>query len=137
MRAEADSGRPARRGFAIGELLVAVLLLAIAVSSVAALMYSVSHRSPAREQTACVAAAGAANGTCATTSAAGGPRLLRSGCIAKSANTTKECPDSLLERSGSGEIILRSRTDSASLGMVAKKQKQVRETVRTDRGFIR
>ena len=41
--AEGASGRR-KRGLVIGELLLALLLLAVAVSSLAALMYSVSSR---------------------------------------------------------------------------------------------
>jgi hypothetical protein len=100
-------------------------------------MYSVSHRSDAREQTACVAKAGSAAAKCVTAPAAGGPKLLRSGCVAKSSAGAKACADSALEKGAPDEIILRSRTDSASLGMIAKKQKPARETVRTDRGFVR
>ena len=49
-------GRPAgraRRGFVIGELLIALLLLAVAVSSLAALMYSVSRRPATSVETGC------------------------------------------------------------------------------------
>lgn len=38
----------------IGELLVALLLLAVAVSSLAALIYSVSNRPPTPEKSECV-----------------------------------------------------------------------------------
>jgi Tfp pilus assembly protein PilV len=39
--ADGSPAQRARRGFVIGELLIALLLVAVAVSSLAALMYSV------------------------------------------------------------------------------------------------
>ena len=45
MPADGSPAQRARRGFVIGELLIALLLLAVAVSSLAALMCSVSRRS--------------------------------------------------------------------------------------------
>jgi len=59
-------GRPVeghRRGFVFGELLIAFLLLAVAVSSLAALMYSVSRRPVGSAYSGCVASA-AATGKC-------------------------------------------------------------------------
>lgn len=135
MPGEPGSARRQQRAFVIGELLVAVLLLAVAVSSLAALMYSVSHRSDARGTVACVEK-GAATGKCAAP-AGGGAKVLRSACGGKSAATAKGCVDSAVYRGESGAVILRSRADSASLAVVAKKQKVPRETVRPDRGFMR
>jgi hypothetical protein len=136
---EGQSGKRSR-GFVIGELLVAALLLAVAVSSLAALMYSVSRRPEAREIVACVAKSGAAAGNCAPRSTAGGPsKLLRSECAAKTGSSARGCNDSALRADSSDEMIVRSRTDSASLALLAnlaKKQKASRPD-RPDRGFIR
>jgi Tfp pilus assembly protein PilV len=136
---EHHSGTRSRRGFVIGELLVALLLLAVAVSSLAALMYSVSRRpeSEPREPVACVAKNGKLPGNCVPrATASGASKLLRSGCVAKSGSTARGCEtaagfDSL------DETIVKSRTDSASLAMVAKKQEAAHTPRRPDRGFIR
>jgi hypothetical protein len=128
-----------RRGFVIGELLVALLLLAVAVSSLAALMYSVSRRpeAQAQEPVACVAKNGKVPGNCVEHSTAGGAsKLLRSGCVAKIGSTARGC-DSVAGFDSLGETIVRSRTDSASLAMLAKKQEAARTPRRPDRGFIR
>ena len=138
MAGEGRPGKRDRRGFIIGELLVALLLLAVAVSSLAALMYSVSRRPEAREPVACVAKSGAAPGNCSWRSTAGGAsKLLRSGCAAKSGSSARGCTDSLVGADSSDETIVRSRTDSASLELLAKKQKAARTSARPDRGFIR
>jgi len=132
------SGKRDRRGFIIGELLVALLLLAVAVSSLAALMYSVSRRPDTREQVACVAKSGAAPGNCSSRSTAGGAsKLLRSGCAAKSGSSARGCSDSPAGFDSSEETIVRSRTDSASLALLAKKENAARTSHRPDRGFIR
>jgi hypothetical protein len=131
--------RIARRGFVIGELLVAVLLLAVAVSSLAALMYSVSHRSGEAEKTECVAE-GQGNAKCAAkpvAAAARAAKLLRSTdkstCEGLGGAAARDCVDAAIARGG--ETIIASKTDSASLAMVAKREKK--KQVRTDRGFIR
>ena len=138
MAGEGRSGKRDRRGFIIGELLVALLLLAVAVSSLAALMYSVSRRPEAREPVACVAKSGAAPGNCSSRSTAGGAsKLLRSGCAAKSGSSARGCTDTLVGADSSDETIVRSRTDSASLALLAKKENAARTSHRPDRGFIR
>ncbi|HVS60814.1 MAG TPA: hypothetical protein VHE82_09020 [Gemmatimonadaceae bacterium] len=138
MRADGRSAKQGRRGFIIGELLVALLLLAVAVSSLAALMYSVSRRPEARESVACVAKSGAAPGNCSSRITAGGAsKLLRSGCAAKSGSSARGCTDSLVGADSSDETIVRSRTDSVSLAMLAKKENAARTSHRPDRGFIR
>jgi Tfp pilus assembly protein PilV len=138
MSGENNSGKPVRRGFVIGELLVALLLLAVAVSSLAALMYSVSRRpdAEARDPVACVAKTGTASGNCVSRSAAAASKLLRSGCTAKIGTTARVC-DSVAGFDSLEETIVRSRTDSASLALLAKKQEAARATRRPDRGFIR
>jgi len=136
---EHHSGKRGRRGFVIGELLVALLLLAVAVSSLAALMYSVSRRPEveAREPAACVAKNGTVTGKCVSPSTPGGAsKLLRSGCAAKIGGTARGC-DSVAGFDSLEETIVRSRTDSASLALVAKKQEAARAPRRPDRGFIR
>jgi len=137
--AEAGSARRARRGLVIGELLVGFLLLAVAVSSLAALMYSVSSRPGTQDQSACVETkTDRASSKCATRSAANGTsKLLRSGCTAKTGTVARGCDDSTPTASARGETILRSRTDSASLALLAKKQKSPRPAAKPYRGFIR
>ena len=134
-------GRPAqraRRGFVIGELLVALLLLAVAVSSLAALMYSVSRRPMVGVEAECSASA-AATGKCVPAApAAGGPsRLLRSGCATRSVYDQRDCKDTVAASGSTGGTVVKARTDSASMALLAKKQKSERATVRPDRGFIR
>jgi hypothetical protein len=128
----------ARRGFVIGELLIALLLLAVAVSSLAALMYSVSRRPATRAEAECSASA-AATGKCVpAVPAAGGPsRLLRSGCATRSVYDQRECKDTVVTGDSSGGTVVKGRTDSASLALLAKKKKAEGPAARPDRGFIR
>ena len=134
--------RDRRRGFVIGELLVALLLLAVAVSSLAALMYSVSRRPEASAETACVASA-AATGKCvpdkpaASAAAPAASKLLRSGCATRSVFDQRECKDSVETTDSSGETVVKPRTDSAAMALLEKKQKEQRSKQRTDMGFIR
>jgi hypothetical protein len=128
-----------RRGFVIGELLIALILLAVAVSSLAALMYSVSRRPMARAEAECAASA-AATGKCVPAAApvAGGPsKLLRSGCATRSVFDQRECKDTVVTRDTSEGTVLKPRTDSVSLALLAKRQKAQRSIERPDRGFIR
>jgi uncharacterized low-complexity protein len=135
-------GRPtnrARRGFVIGELLIAVLLLAVAVSSLAALMYSVSRRPVAASvETECVASE-AARGKCVPEKPAQSPasKLLRSGCATRSVFDPRECRDSLGNLDSSGGAVIKPRTDSVAMALLAKKQKEQQRAQRSDRGFIR
>jgi uncharacterized low-complexity protein len=131
-------GSRARRGFVIGELLIALLLLAVAVSSLAALMYSVSRRPTTSAETECVAS-DAARGKCVPDKPAQSPasKLLRSGCATRSVFDQRECKDTVVSADPSGEAIIKARTDSASMALLAKKQKEQRRAERTDRGFIR
>ena len=132
------------RGFVIGELLIALVLLAVAVSSLAALMYSVSRRPTSERDPQCVASA-AASGKCVPSvpiaREGGGPsKLLRSGCATRSVFDQRDCKDSLVSsvaRDTSVETVLKPRTDSASMALLAKKQKAQRAVARPDRGFIR
>ena len=141
MKSESALATRSRHGFVFGELLLALLLLAVAVSSLAALMYSVSRRPEARAETECVAA-DAARGKCVP---AGGPapaaessKLLRSGCETRSVFDQRECKDTVLNSGEtSGETVVKPRTDSAAMALLAKKQKAQAAKVRTDRGFIR
>lgn len=129
------------RGFVIGELLIALLLLAVAVSSLAALMYSVSRRPTTGKDANCVASAAAVGKCVPTMPEGGGPsKLLRSGCATRSVYPQSDCKDTVVSpdsTDSSGETIVKARTDSASLALLAKKQKAQRETERPDRGFIR
>ena len=138
MPADGSPAQRARRGFVIGELLIALLLLAVAVSSLAALMYSVSRRPTTRAETECSASA-AATGKCVPAMpAAGGPsRLLRPGCATRSVYDQRECKDTVVTGDTSGGTVVKARTDSVSMALLAKKQKAERATQRPDRGFIR
>ena len=137
MPADGSPAQRARRGFVIGELLIAVLLLAVAVSSLAALMYSVSRRPVTRAEAECSASA-AATGKCVPAApAAGGPsRLLRSGCATRSVYDQRECKDTVVTGDSSGGTVVKARTDSVSMALLAKKKAE-RATERPDRGFIR
>lgn len=139
MRTKSRSHKNAPLGFVIGELLVALLLLAVAVSSLAALMYSVSRRPEAEppEPAACVAKNGKLPGNCVPRSPqTAASKLLRSGCAAKAGTTARGCNESVAGFDSLDETIVKSRTDSASLAMV-KKQEAARAPRRPDRGFIR
>ena len=119
----------------IGELLIALLLLAVAVSSLAALMYSVSRR-PSADKTECVGKNASSAKCLSVRSAEGGPsKLLRSGCATRVGVAARNCKDTLVTGEGSEETVVRPRTDSASMALLPKKKDQVAE--RPDRGFIR
>jgi hypothetical protein len=136
---EVTQGSPAqrKRGLVIGELLVALLLLAVAVSSLAALMYSVSRR-PTTEPIQCAGKSVGSSGSCAEVPKSGvASRLLKSGCAARIGTSDRTCKDIDLTADSSAETIIRSRTDSASLAMIEKKQNETRAPRRPDRGFIR
>ena len=98
-------GRPVeghRRGFVFGELLIAFLLLAVAVSSLAALMYSVSRRPVASADAGCVASA-AATGKCVPVkpvSATAPSKLLRSADPGRSYQLTGKVVQGSIVRNG-------------------------------------
>jgi len=142
MESERALATRSRHGFVFGELLVALLLLAVAVSSLAALMYSVSRRPEGRAETVCVAA-DAARGKCVPekTADATSSKLLRSGCETRSVFDLRKCKDTVVtgqdsEESSNG-VVVKPRTDSAAMALLAKKQKAQAAKVRSDRGFIR
>ena len=117
-------GRPApraRRGFVIGELLVALLLLAVAVSSLAALMYSVSRRPSTRAETECVVA-DAARGKCVPDKPARAQstesKLLRSGCETQSIYDSRKGKDTVA-RDSAEEAVIKPLTDSAAMALLA------------------
>jgi hypothetical protein len=127
-----------RRGFVIGELLVAMLLLAVAVSSLAALMYSVSRRPLTPEKAECVGkAASSAKCDPAHSADGGASKLLRAGCATRVGLAARNCKDTLMSGDSSDETILRARTDSASMALLARNQKAQQAAERPDRGFIR
>ena len=139
MKSESALATRSRYGFVFGELLVALLLLAVAVSSLAALMYSVSRRPEGRAETVCVAA-DAARGKCVPEKGAGvaSSKLLRSGCETRSVFDQRKCKDTVgSSEDSSGGVIVKPRTDSAAMALLAKKQKAQAARVRSDRGFIR
>ena len=135
-------GRPverARRGFMFGELLIALLLLAVAVSSLAALMYSVSRRpTTTRAETECVVS-DAARGKCVPATAPQNPetKLLRSGCATRSVFDQRKCEDSVVSIDSPGDVVIKPRTDSAAMAILAKRQREQKQSVRSDRGFLR
>jgi hypothetical protein len=124
-----------KRGLVIGELLLALVLLAVAVSSLAALMYSASRR-PATGPVAaqCV---GKSAGCAEVPKRGAASKLLKAGCAARSGTSDRSCRDVDLSADSSAETIIRSRTDSVSLAMIEKKQNEPRAPRRPDRGFIR
>ncbi len=140
MLAESYLARRARRGFVIGELLIAVLLLAVAVSSLVALMYSVSRRSTARVETECVASA-AAKGKCVPdllVVGGGSSKLLRSGCATRSLSAQRNCKDTVVNSDSSGGTVVKPRTDSTAMALLSKKTKEkTPRPERPDRGFVR
>jgi hypothetical protein len=132
------SKRTVTRGFVIGELLTALLLLAVAVSSLAALMYSVSRRPATRAETDCVAG-DAARGKCVPEKP---PQitespLLRPGCATQSVFDQRKCVDTDASPAQSEGAVIRARTDSASMALLARKHKERRSAERADQGFIR
>jgi len=134
--ADRAPGKRGRQGFVIGELLIALLLLAVAVSSLAALMYSVSHRPATVEETACVGK-NASSADCIQKAAGGPSKLLRSGCATRTGTSAQSCRDSLVVADSSRETVLRPRTDSAAMALLEKKQKAAPPAERPDLGFIR
>jgi uncharacterized low-complexity protein len=126
----------------IGELLIALLLLVVAVSSLAALMYSVSRRPEGRTGAECVAS-DAAQGKCVpdkpalAAPASPASKLLRSGCATRSVYDQRECKDTVLSDDARDETVVKARTDSAAMELLARKQKAQRALERPDRGFIR
>jgi hypothetical protein len=120
----------------IGELLIALLLLAVAVSSLAALMYSVSRRPAIADTTECVGKNASSAKCVSLRSGEGGPsKLLRSGCATRVGLAARNCKDTLVSGDSSDETVLRARTDSASMALLPKKKEQ--SAARPDRGFIR
>jgi hypothetical protein len=142
MSDQADSApaSPPDRGFMVGELLVAVFLLVIAVSSVTALMYSVTRHPRQRPVEECTGTNPKASANCpvpakspaAKTKTAS--RLLLAGCATRRGAEVKECTDSVAASKAAGATTLRSRTDSASLELLPKKPQRA---PRTDLGFVR
>ena len=64
-------------------------------------------------------------------------KLLRSGCATRSVYDQRNCKDTLVTEDGSNATIVKARTDSVAMALLAKKQKSQRALERPDRGFIR
>ena len=128
-------GPAAGRGFVLGELLVAALLLAVAISSLTALMYSVTRNPRTRTPVECAPADSPKCVVARSNAATGGAKLLVSGCATRSGAKVQACNDSVLGARAADATTLRSRTDSASLELLPKKP--VKRTKRPDLGFIR
>lgn len=131
----------AHRGLVLGELFVAIFLLAIAISSVTALMYSVTHHPRPEGEAACAEKGVAGSPKCVESSeaaratAVSASKLLLAGCATRSGARVKACKDSALLAQGNEATTLRSRTDSASLQLLPKKP--TKSVKRPDLGFIR
>ena len=142
MSDQADSAPESQpdRGFMVGELLVAVVLLVIAISSVTALMYSVTRHPRPRTVEECLDKSAKVSDKCvapakaSTTKAKSASRLLLAGCATRSGAEVQECKDSVAASKAPGTTTLRSRTDSASLELLPKKPQRA---PRTDLGFVR
>ncbi len=146
MKLQADVARPAAAhgGFVLGELFVAILLLALAISSVSALMYTVTRPPRATTEVECVDKASARTAKCLDAKAATGKtaapksasaaKLLVAGCATRSGSRVQACKDSVLEANAGEATTIRSRTDSASLQLLPKKPKRA---PRPDLGFVR
>src|ERR1700687_1814326 len=92
---EITQGPPAhrKRGLVIGELLLALLLLAVAVSSLAALMYSVSRRATT-EPIPCAGKGVGLSGSCVEVPKSGvASKFLTKGCAARSGASDRSCKD--------------------------------------------
>ncbi len=128
--------KTAKRGLVIGELLIAVLLLAVAVSSLTALMYSVTRTPRVRTQAAaeCAEKVGTASSKCVASAKSGVKSVLLNGCASRSGSRAEKCHDSLLRAQATDGTIIQSRTDSAALALLPKKQKRA---PRPDLGFVR
>ena len=138
MRVDESRSAKTRRGFVFGELLIALLLLTVAVSSLAALMYSVSRRPVVHADTEC-SASSAALGKCVPAARPQIPesKLLRSGCSTQSVFDQRNCKDTIMRKDPADAVVIKPRTDSAAMALLAKRQKEQRDAQRTDRGFIR
>ena len=126
------------RGFVLGELLVAALLLAVAISSLTALMYTVTNRPARRVSSAECADAAPKSAKCVgqkPQASSASSKLLVAGCATRSGGRVQACKDSVLLAEGDDPIVIRSRTDSASMALLPKKHP--RKTLRPDLGFIR
>jgi hypothetical protein len=148
MSSRADSALPraARRGFVLGELFVAIFLLALAISSVTALMYSVTRHPRGRAEAECSDKSSASSSKCvapakkssvakpAAAKTVSANNLLVSGCATRSGARVQACNDSVLKSRSAEATTIRSRTDSASLQLLPKKPKRA---PRPDLGFIR
>lgn len=124
----------------LGELLVAVFLLVVAISSVTALMYSVTRTPRTRPAEECAEHGSKTSPGCVTPAKApaaktkSAHKLLLAGCATRRGAEVKECKDSVAVSSAPGTTTLRSRTDSASRELLPKKPRQA---ARTDLGFVR
>src|SRR5687768_1067724 len=145
MTSQADTAPPAAadRGFVLGELFVAILLLALAISSVSALMYTVTRHPRTTTPVECADKASAGSAKCLATKTVAGKtaapkaataaKLLVAGCATRSGARVQACKDSVHEASGGEATTIRSRTDSAALQLLPKKKR----APRPDLGFVR
>src|SRR5687767_7812169 len=144
MTSRADTAPPATAhgGFVLGELFVAILLLALAISSVSALMYTVTRPPRTTTPVECVDKASAHTEQCVAAKATGkttasksasAAKLLVAGCATRSGARVQACKDSVLEANAGEATTIRSRTDSASLQLLPKKKR----APRPDLGFVR
>lgn len=135
LQPDSAPGPAAGRGFVLGELLVAALLLVVAISSLTALMYSVTRNPRTRTAVECAPAGSPKCVVPKTKAASGGAKLLVAGCATRTGAKVQACNDSALGAREADALTLRSRTDSASLELLPKKP--VKRPKRPDLGFVR
>ena len=63
-------------------------------------------------------------------------KLLRAGCETRSVYDFRKCKDTVVANDSSEGAVIKPRTDSAAMALLAKK-KERRQSERSDRGFIR
>lgn len=114
-----------------------MLLLAVAVSSLAALMYSVTRHPRTRTEAECVGAAANLPKCMAKAKTEASAKLVREGCATRTGSAARACNDSVMTAQSAEAAVVRPRTDSQAMEMLAKKQKESRPLERPDRGFIR
>ena len=64
-------------------------------------------------------------------------KLLRSGCATRSVYDQRNCKDTVVKEDALNGTIVKARTDSVAMALLANKQRSQRALERPDRGFIR
>ncbi len=100
-------------------------------------MYSVTHHPRTRTEAECVGAATNSPKCMAKAKGEASAKLVREGCATRTGSAARACNDSVMTAQSAEAAVVRPRTDSQSMEMLAKKQKASRPFERPDRGFIR